>query len=883
MVFAPFRGPLQDEAGNLITNAVVAVRRVAPGYPMAIPLYADMDGAEGLDNPINVTDGELKFFAVGGWYRLVITAPGYSKTIEPVLIGTAQGADVDAYATAGFTWAPESTTTAPPTTGCIRFNNADVTAATQVYISHDTLGGSDAEAWLTGMEAGEQLLVSTGVGIEIAWTIAGRSNQTGYVDFTVNGYSGPAGPLAIGDAGFVTVAKSGKTGRAPGYAYKFDNATSGDPGTGHFGLNNATVASATAIRFSETDAESNAIAALLASWDDSTTTGARGTVILRKVGVPTTFAIFTITSAVTDSGSYDSFTVAHVASGGTFTDEDSFTVEFSRTGDIGVTGATGQSAGVNYTYSTTTTDSDPGNGIFRLNNATLASATAAYLDNNNSSSVAMTTWLDSLDDSTSTIKGYLIFSGVTQVGAIAIYAVTGSVVDGTGYRKLTLTHVSSGGTWTNGNTFSLIFVRTGDKGDTGATGATGSTGTNGVDGKFSGTEIIKTSAYTALAADVGKIIVLNKATADTLSFDPAATLGATWMAMVKNIGAGTWALDPSGAETIDGAATLSLASGESCVVTSNGTALRSLFRGVADDSITNAKLANMATSTIKGRVTGSTGDPEDLTAAQARSILGVREALTAGRTYYVRTDGSDSNNGLANTSGGAFLTLQKAMDVISTDIDLGAFDVVVQVGSGTYTTGFNLKSYRATSGQVIFRGDTTTPSNCLISTTNASGIGTQGGTHGVFTIEGFKVQTTTSGWGMIFSGQNLIVYLNAVDFGACVTRQLEAVYGAFVQFTGNFAVSGGSLIGFWATRRGTIFMSSRTITYSNSPAYGARNFNASEQGWIDAYGMTFTNGGTVTGKRYEVDGVAGIYTSGGGASYVPGNSAGSTANGGVYY
>lgn len=42
----------------------------------------------------------------------------------------------------------------------------------------------------------------------------------------------------------------------------------------------------------------------------------------------------------------------------------------------------------------------------------------------------------------------------------------------------------------------------------------------------------------------------------------------------------------------------------------------------ANDSVTNAILANMATATIKGRTTAGTGDPEDLTAAQALALLG---------------------------------------------------------------------------------------------------------------------------------------------------------------------------------------------------------------------------------------------------------------------
>ena len=50
---------------------------------------------------------------------------------------------------------------------------------------------------------------------------------------------------------------------------------------------------------------------------------------------------------------------------------------------------------------------------------------------------------------------------------------------------------------------------------------------------------------------------------------------------------------------------------------------------IAADAVTNTKLANMAQNTIKGRVTASTGDPEDLTAAQVRTIINVEDGATA--------------------------------------------------------------------------------------------------------------------------------------------------------------------------------------------------------------------------------------------------------------
>jgi hypothetical protein len=45
--------------------------------------------------------------------------------------------------------------------------------------------------------------------------------------------------------------------------------------------------------------------------------------------------------------------------------------------------------------------------------------------------------------------------------------------------------------------------------------------------------------------------------------------------------------------------------------------------------VDNAKLSNMAQSTLKGRATASTGDPEDLSASQVRTILNVADGATA--------------------------------------------------------------------------------------------------------------------------------------------------------------------------------------------------------------------------------------------------------------
>lgn len=134
--------------------------------------------------------------------------------------------------------------------------------------------------------------------------------------------------------------------------------------------------------------------------------------------------------------------------------------------DPGFTAVVGAALGaLTFNFSTATADADPGAGLFRLNNASPAAATAAYIDNADAFGLAATAILDTWDDSTNAIRGTLVVRPVATPASKYTYNVTGSVVDGTGYRKLTLAYVAGTGAIANGAACWLVFTRAGDKGD----------------------------------------------------------------------------------------------------------------------------------------------------------------------------------------------------------------------------------------------------------------------------------------------------------------------------------------------------------------------------------------------------------------------------------
>lgn len=144
----------------------------------------------------------------------------------------------------------------------------------------------------------------------------------------------------------------------------------------------------------------------------------------------------------------------------------------------------GYSGTVLYRFSTTTTDSDPGSGIIRFNNATVGSVTTFYVDNVDEAGVTQTTWLDSFDNTNVGPNcGTILVRSLLDNTKFFLGFVNGTIVDGTGYRKVPVSFLSGGGIPADTTNVSVTFIASGPTGSTGsAATATAGTTTTGAPG-----------------------------------------------------------------------------------------------------------------------------------------------------------------------------------------------------------------------------------------------------------------------------------------------------------------------------------------------------------------------------------------------------------------
>lgn len=257
------------------------------------------------------------------------------------------------------------------------------------------------------------------------------------------------------------------------------------------------------------------------------------------------------------------------------------------------------------------------------------------------------------------------------------------------------------------------------------------------------------------------------------------------------------------------------------------------------------------------------------------TYIQARQALTADTTFYVSTQGSDSNYCSTGDSSHACLTIPHAVAVAQT-FDLGTFNVTIQVADGTYTSPVVLGLFLG--GNVILQGNLSNPENCVIHTTSADAITVSGPIS--TTVQGFKVVTTEAG-NEIYVTANATLTLGPMEYGPCAGFQILAQHGTIYINTG-YKISGGAMVHILAWLQGAIFYASDlTVTLTGVPHFANQFMYCTDVSIMWVFPVTFS--GSATGLRYYVGFNSVIETNGSGSNFLPGSAAGSTDHGGQYF
>lgn len=305
--------------------------------------------------------------------------------------------------------------------------------------------------------------------------------------------------------------------------------------------------------------------------------------------------------------------------------------------------------------------------------------------------------------------------------------------------------------------------------------------------------------------------------------------------------------------------------------------------GLVNSAVTLAKIQNAAGNSklVGSGASGSGAAYTEITLGTNLSMSGTtlnaagggsggREVLGASRTYYVRTDGSDSNDGLTNASGGAFLTIQKAIDT-TVALDLAGYAVTIQIGNTGSYAGFTLNK-PFVGGLVTVIGDVSAAGSYVITSAITVSNNAALSIRGVdFTLTGYALTAS-------FGGQ---IYIDgAVIFGVCSSGHMYATWGGMIICTVSHTIDGGTANHIYASFGGQIFSAGVTVTLTGTPAFSSYFANVEGCSVAQLNGNTYSGSGT--GNRYYIQTNGVIQTYGGGGTYLPGNVAGATATGGQY-
>jgi hypothetical protein len=153
-------------------------------------------------------------------------------------------------------------------------------------------------------------------------------------------------------------------------------------------------------------------------------------------------------------------------------------------GATGPQGAQGNFGGITfeYVFDTDTAHTDPGAGKLKFSNANISLASELKIDDVDVNSTDIQSYLRTIDDSTSTIKGHFRISNKADSSDFALFTIS-AVTEETGFFDVDCSYVSGSATaFSNNESIIITFARTGDVGAQGPQGPQGAQGPQGPQG-----------------------------------------------------------------------------------------------------------------------------------------------------------------------------------------------------------------------------------------------------------------------------------------------------------------------------------------------------------------------------------------------------------------
>jgi len=303
-------------------------------------------------------------------------------------------------------------------------------------------------------------------------------------------------------------------------------------------------------------------------------------------------------------------------------------------------------------------------------------------------------------------------------------------------------------------------------------------------------------------------------------------------------------------------------------------------------------------------VTGNGSQLTGITAAQ----VGAREKLTADRTYYVATTGSDSNDG--RTAGTPFKTLKYAVEYVARKLDFAQYNVTLQLADGTYNdtpgyradvsipsaisnAGWELQvANQGPNGNIIIQGNTAAPGNvtfvcssghhCLTASNGAK-----------VTIQSMRLQALGRTGDLVNCQLNSFCEIRNMIWGTMGTGVDVAgnpgppegngghhiyveTYGS-IETSGTHTIEAGAGGHIIAANNSTAYLGG-TYTLSGTPDFSRAFAEATNNSAIFDAGIT--SSGAATGVRYMA--INNSTLQGFTTTELPGDEAGTLATGGIF-